>query len=344
MLAPRDSYTAQFEDIPGLIYIELTRLRSKSLSPRHDLLLLGELTGHYRRIRPDLIFHYTIKANIFGSMAAAMTGAPSISVITGLGYAFSDHNWLQASVQVLYKWGMLKNKEVWFLNEDDRQVFLREKLVRKGKSFLLPGEGVDTNSFYPSPTSTEKHELVFLLIARIIRHKGIMEYIRAAEILQERGLAVRLQLLGIFDEGSPVAISRQQVSDWESRGLITYLGHADDVTPFIRAADCIVLPSYREGMPLSLLEGASMCKALIATDVAGCRDLVRDGVNGYLCKKKDGADLADKMEKYYALSPDARRQMGIEGRNRVLQHFTREIIAGIYLDKIREFLPDRQEQ
>jgi glycosyltransferase involved in cell wall biosynthesis len=277
-------------------------------------------------------------------MAAAMTGAPSISVITGLGYAFSDHNWLQASVQVLYKWGMLKNREVWFLNEDDRQVFLREKLVRKGKSFLLPGEGVDTNSFYPSPTSTDNHELVFLLIARIIRHKGIMEYIRAAEILQERGLAVRLQLLGIFDEGSPVAISRQQVSDWERRGLITYLGHADDVTPFISAADCIVLPSYREGMPLSLLEGASMCKALIATDVAGCRDLVRDGVNGYLCKKKDGTDLADKMEKYYALSPDARRQMGIEGRNGVLQHFTREIIAGIYLDKIREFLPDRQEQ
>ena len=347
VLAPRDPYTAQFEGIGGLTYIQLSRLQSKSISPRHDLRLLGELAGHYRRIRPDLIFHYTIKANIFGSMAAALTGFPSISVVTGLGYAFSSRSWLQASVQVLYKWGLLKSAEVWFLNDDDRQVFLREKIVKKEKTFLLPGEGVDTAAFYPAPyplNNDDASPITFLLIARIIKHKGIQEYIKAAEILQQKGLAVRLQLLGFFDAANPVAISRGQVADWESRGLVTYLGHTDDVIPFIRAADCIVLPSYREGMPLSLLEGASMCKALIATDVAGCRDLVRDGVNGYLCRKKDGADLADKMEKYYRLSPADRRQMGIEGRNGVLQHFTRETVADIYLDKIRGFIPDPQAQ
>lgn len=338
VLAPRDPYTAQFEKIPGLTYIELTQYRGKSISPLQDLRLMRELAGHYRRIRPGLIFHYTIKANIFGSIAAARAGIPSISVITGLGYAFSGHNWLQAPVQLLYRRVLRKNVEIWFLNDDDRQAFLQEKLVRKEKSFLLPGEGVDTAAFYPSPYEGGKKEVIFLLIARIIKHKGIHEFVRAAELLQQKGLAVKLQLLGFFDEDNPVAISRQQVEEWVRQNSITYLGQTDDVRPFIGQADCIVLPSYREGMPLSLLEGASMCKALIATDTAGCREIISDGVNGYLCRQKDGADLAEKMERYYHLSASDKRQMGIEGRNRVLAYFTKEIITGIYLDKLNKLI------
>jgi glycosyltransferase involved in cell wall biosynthesis len=359
ILAPRDEYTSQFEDMHGLNYIELEKFRGKSLYPFHDIQLYRELLGHYREIRPDLIFHYTIKANIFGTLAAARTKCSSVSVVTGLGYAFSGNGLLQTSVQVIYRRVLQKNSEVWFLNSDDERIFVKEKLVRKEKTFLLPGEGVDTDAFYPSPYiidkpaesvgstgvpaesigpgKTGKNIITFLFIGRIIKHKGIYEFIRAAELLLNRGLAVRFQVLGFFDESNPVAVSQQQVEEWVNQKIITYLGHTDNVAPFIEQADCIVLPSYREGMPLSLLEGASMCKALIATDTAGCREVIRDGVNGYLCRNKDSVDLADKMEKYYALSPDAKRQMGIEGRSRIMEHFTKEIITRIYLDKIKAF-------
>jgi glycosyltransferase involved in cell wall biosynthesis len=342
VLAPRDEYTEKFEDIKGLTFIQLNKFRAKSISPIHNIQLQRELALHYRQIQPGLIFHYTVKANLYGSRAAAGTKCPSISVFTGLGYAFSNR-WFRAFAQAKLRKALKHNIQTWFLNKDDEQLFIEKALIKKEKAFILPGEGVDTTAFYPAPSAADKKEVVFLLIARIIRHKGIHEFIRAAELLKQKGLSVQCQLLGFFDEGSPIAISRRQVKEWQEKGLIQYLGDTDDVAPFIEKADCVVLPSYREGMPLSLLEGASMCKGLIATDTPGCRAVIRDGVNGFLCKDKDGDDLAGKMEKYYHLSGDLRRRMGEAGRELVLQHFTREIVAGIYLDKIKALLAPRQE-
>jgi len=340
VLAPRDKYTERFEDIKGLTYIQLTKFRAKSISPLHNIRLQKELAHHYRQIRPGLIFHYTVKANLYGSRAAAKAKCPSISVFTGLGYAFSN-KWFQALAQIKLRKALRHNIQTWFLNKDDEQLFVDKKLVKKEKAFILPGEGVDTEKFYPTPSGSQKKEVTFLLIARIIRHKGIHEFIQAAEILRQKGLSVECQLLGFFDQGSPIAISKGQVEQWQQKDLVRYLGDTDDVAPYIAKADCIVLPSYREGMPLSLLEGASMGKALIATDTPGCRDIIQDGLNGYLCKDRDGADLAGKMEKYYHLSPDQRRKMGEAGRELVLRHFTRDIVAGIYLDKIKTLLAPR---
>ncbi len=337
VLAPRDSYSDKFEHLAGLTYIELHHLKGRSISPLKDALLYRELLKHYRSLRPALIFHYTIKANIFGTLAAARVRIPSISVITGLGYTFTGKGLLKAAVKLLYKQVLRKNTEVWLLNKDDRLVLASEKLVDPAKTFLLPGEGVDTDAFFASPYKAGKKEVTFLFIGRMIRHKGVYEFVQAAKLLQQRGLAVRCQLLGFFDD-NPAAIPRQQVEEWNRQKIVDYLGHTDQVASFIEQADCIVLPSYYgEGMPLSLLEGASMCKALIAARMSGCRDLIEEGVNGYLCHQKDGADLAEKMETYYRLPEAEKRQMGIEGRNKVLRYFTRDIIAGIYLDKINKF-------
>ncbi|MBN8851352.1 MAG: hypothetical protein BGO55_09385 [Sphingobacteriales bacterium 50-39] len=341
VLAPRDRYTEKFEDIKGLTFIQLTKFRAKSISLFHNLQLKKELARHYSQIRPGLIFHYTVKANLYGSKAAAKTHCPSISVFTGLGYAFSN-SLLQSFVQTGLRPALKKNISNWFLNSDDQQLFIEKKLVKKEKTFLLPGEGVDTETFYPAPYNGSP-DVTFLLIARIIKHKGIYEYVQAAEILQRKGLPVKCQLLGFFDEGSRIAISRREVEEWQQKGLVHYLGDTDDVAPFIQLSDCIVLPSYREGMPLSLLEGASMCKGLIATDTPGCRAIVRDGVNGFLCKIKDGADLAAAMEKYYHLPPDEKRKMGLAGREQVLENFTRDIVTNIYLDKIKALLATQQE-
>ncbi len=361
VLAPRDKYTSLFEELPGLTYIQLVKFRGKSLSPFHDMQLFRELLHHYRQIRPSLIFHYTIKANIFGSLAASRVGSPSVSVITGLGYTFSTNKLLRAIAKVLYRGALKKNKEVWFLNGDDQSVFVGERLVKKENTFLLPGEGVDTEAFYPAPYEaaaraaaasghgsaapistiskvSNTDPVTFLLIGRVIRHKGIFEFIQAAESLRSRGLRAQFQLLGFFDDGNPVAISRQQVEEWTRQGSISYLGQTDDVAPFIEKADCIVLPSYREGMPLSLLEGASMCKALIASDTPGCREVISNGSNGYLARNKDAKDLADKMEKYYLLSPEEKRRMGLKGREKVIASFTREIVTKIYLDKLKALI------
>ena len=334
VLAPRDPYTSTFEHLEGVTYTALRHLQGKTISPLRDLLLYRELLRQYRALRPDLIFHYTIKANLFGSLAAARAGIPSISIITGLGYSFSGKGWLQSAVKLLYRRALPGNAEVWFLNDDDRHIFTKEKLISADKTFVLPGEGVDTGEFFPMPYESGKKEVTFLLIGRLIRHKGIYKFVQAAQLLQQQGLSVRCQLLGFFDEQSPVAISREQVAAWTSHNLVSYLGHTDQVAPFIEQADCIVLPSYREGMPLSLLEGGSMCKALIAADTAGCRAIIEDGVNGWLCRVKDGADLAEKMTAYYHLPADAKKRMGIAARKKVLENYTRERVTLIYLDKI----------
>jgi glycosyltransferase involved in cell wall biosynthesis len=338
VLAPRDKYTPLFNTLPGLTYIELKKFRGKSLSPFRDMQLYRELLGHYRQIRPSLIFHYTIKANIFGSIAASRIKCPSVSVITGLGYTFSTNKLLRAIAKFLYRMALKKSREVWFLNSDDQSVFLNEGLIRKENTFLLPGEGVDTEAFYPAPYGQADRPVTFLLVGRIIRHKGIYEFIQAAELLRARGIDPQFQLLGFFDEDNPVSISRQQVDEWSSQRSVTYLGQTDNVAPFIEKADCVVLPSYREGMPLSLLEGASMCKALIASNTSGCREVVNDGLNGYLARNKDAKDLADKMEKYFRLSPEEKRQMGLKGREKVIASFTQEIVTGIYLNKLNALI------
>ncbi len=211
VLAPRDPYTAQFESLPGLTYIELKHFNGKSISPLQDNLLYRELLRHYRALRPDLIFHYTIKANLFGTRAAAHAGIPSISVITGLGFAFARSGWLQSIAKFLYKKELRNSSEVWFLNEDDRDIFTAQQLIRPEKTFLLPGEGVDTKTFFPAPYTTPKKEVTFLLIGRIIRHKGIYEFAQASKHLKQQGLAIRCQLLGFFDDNNPVAIPRHEV-------------------------------------------------------------------------------------------------------------------------------------
>jgi glycosyltransferase involved in cell wall biosynthesis len=334
VLAPRDAYTPHFEHLPGLTYIELDHYKGKTISPLQDLLLYRELLRHYRALQPNLIFHYTIKANIFGSLAAAAAGIPAISVITGLGFAFAGKGWLQFIAKTLYRSALQKTKEVWFLNEEDRRIFITQRLAPAEKTFILPGEGVDTNAFFPAPYQSGGKEVTFLLIARVIRTKGVYEFAQAAKQLQSQGLAVRCQLLGVSDKNNPSSIPFIQVLEWERKNILTYLGRTDEVPAFIEQADCIVLPSYREGLPLSLLEGASMAKALIAADTPGCRTLIDDGVNGYLCREKDGADLARKMTDYYHLPAAAKRQMGLAGREKVLRDFSRERILGIYLQKI----------
>lgn len=353
ILAPEDKYSHELISNKQIQFISLKNLHPSGISPVRDFLLFRELKKRYAKIQPDLIFHYTIKPNVYGTVAAAKLKIPSVSVVTGLGYAFINRPFLGAIASLLYKRSLPLAYETWFLNSADQDFFISRSIVSADKTFILPGEGVDTEKYKPAAlirevSDTEKHEtdnkigqitaFHFLLIGRLIKEKGILEFEEAANKLIQQGINCRFSILGFIDEKNPSAISSDKIDSWKKSGIINYIGSSDDVRPYIKEADCVVLPSYREGMPLSLLEGAAMAKPLIATDTPGCRDIIKDGINGFLCQPANAGSLAESMKKMAALSKKERLTMGLLGRKMAVEQFNTGIIKNIYLQKIREFI------
>jgi len=204
---------------------------------------------------------------------------------------------------------------------------------------LLPGSGVDLDRFQPRPLPAGP--ATFLFIGRLLGDKGVRELIEAGRIVRKSRGDVRLQLVGAIDEGNRTAVSRFELDRWINDGLVEYLGETEDVRPFIERATAVILPSYREGLPRSLLEGAAMGRPLIATDVPGCREVVEDGVNGFLCTVRDPYSLAKSMERLLTLSPDERGAMGVAARRMVEQRFSEQLVIDAYLDELGKLLDPR---
>jgi glycosyltransferase involved in cell wall biosynthesis len=329
VIAPKDAFSDQIEAL-GCRYIDL-KLDNKGSSILADLRLIFRLRRLYKSLSPDLIFHYTIKPNIYGSIAANMAGVCSIAVVTGLGYTFL-HDGLTAKVaRRLYKFAFRYPRRVWFINQEDRNKFLLMHLVSKEKVELLPGEGIDTKKFAPMKIARDDDRFRFILIARLLWDKGIGEYVKAAKELQKRYENVCFQLVGFLDAQNPEAVSKEQVAFWVEKGYIEYLGSTDDVRLFLAQADCMVLPSYREGVSMILMEAASMQKPIIASNVPGCRDLVNHNVSGLLCNPKDYRDLMAKMELMLKLPVSQRQMMGQMGRKLILDEYDEKYIIEKYL-------------
>jgi glycosyltransferase involved in cell wall biosynthesis len=307
----------------------------QGISPLADLQLLGRYYRILRRLRPDIYLGYTAKPNIYGSLAAHALQIPVINNVAGLGTAFIKQGLLTRIVSGLYRIAFGRSAVVFFQNEDDLTMFVDERIVTPDKARLLPGSGIDVAAFTPAPTGSKGAEgLTFLLIARLLWDKGVAEYVEAARRLRDEYTGSRFQMLGFVDVPNRTAVARNDLEKWIDEGLIEYLGHADDVRPFIAAADCIVLPSYREGLPRVLLEGAAMSKPLIATDVPGCRHVVEDGTNGYLCTVRDSSSLANAMRRMIKLTDEERNAMGAAGRHRIETEFDERIMIQRYLEAI----------
>jgi glycosyltransferase involved in cell wall biosynthesis len=310
-------------------------LSAKGTNPLRDLVLVRTLVTRYRALKPDLVFHYTIKPNIYGSIAAKLAGVPCIAVTTGLGYAFVNTNLVARVAKALYRFAFRFAREVWFLNGDDRQDFVAQRLVDPAKTQVLPGEGIDLAHFAPRAASVSDGHVRFLLIARMLWDKGVGEYVEAARLVRAVYPQAVFQLLGATDVANPSAISAEQMRTWVAEGVIEYLGTTQDVRDIIARADCLVLPSYREGVPRTLLEGAAMAKPLVATRAIGCREVVVDGENGLLCAPRDAADLARKLQHIIEMGPDARATMGARGRRMVEQRYDERIVIERYLAAMR---------
>ena len=252
------------------------------LNPLADLRLLGNYRRILKRLRPAAFLGFTVKPNIYGCIAARSLGIPAIANISGLGTAFIRPGPLRAIVTLLYRVGLSRVAVVFFQNPDDRELFIERRMVRADQARLLPGSGVDLDRFVPSPQPSGP--ATFLLIARLLGDKGVREFAAAARSLRAQIPDACFQLLGPIDEGNRTAIARAELDGWIAQGLVDYLGETNDVRPYVAAASAVVLPSYREGLPRTLLEAAAMARPLIATDVPGCREVVEDGVNGFLCR------------------------------------------------------------
>ena len=334
-VAPDDKYAASLAAL-GCRFVPMP-MDNQGTHPGRDGLLLFRLFQLLRSERPDVYLGYTVKPNVYGSLAAHFLGIPVINNIAGLGAVFVKTGLLVNLVRTLYRVALGRSVKVFFQNSDDRKLFIAGGLVRTEVTDLLPGSGVDLSKFSALPLRTMEHEtrkFRFLLIARMLWDKGVGEYVQAAKQIHQRWPQAECCLLGFLDVMNPGAITKAEMDDLVAQGVI-YLGASDDVRVEIAEADCIVLPSYyREGTPRTLLEAAAMARPIITTDAIGCREVVEDGVNGYLCKVREAADLAEKMERMLLLSPEQRSVMGLQGRKKMEVEFDEQIVIGKYLTAI----------
>ena len=334
VIAPVDAYIRYMDEIEGVIHIELPNLKRKSINPIHDLRLLFRFMQIYRSLRPDLIFHYTIKPNIFGNLAAGMLGIKSYGVITGLGYSFLHKGILNKVTSRLYRISLRYAANVLFENQTDLQLFHEKKIISEKKGLHINGCGVDANKFRPMSARFSGSATTYLFIGRLLYDKGIREFVDAAQGLRRANPETECWILGEVDEENPSAIPKDVLLQWIDSGVIRYFGVSDDVREVIREVDCVVLPSYREGLSKVLLEALAMGKPIITTDTAGCRETVVHGKNGFLVPVQDAKALEMAMETFALLSKDERRAMGQRSRKLALERYTDDHVVQQYMSVI----------
>ena len=331
IIAPQDEFVAELKQA-GCAYLDI-RFNNRSENPLLDYSLYKSLLKIYKSEKPDFIFHYVIKPNIYGSLAAASCGILSVAVITGLGYTFDRHNWLNRVVSILYRIALKRANEVWFLNQEDADLFVNRKLVTAGKIKILPGEGINTAHFFPQTNKpvARTRAFQFLMSTRLLRSKGVGIYVEAARMLKNKHLDIRFELIGFFEKNHPDSISESELRQWQKKGIIHYGGFARDVRPFLRQADCFVFPSfYHEGIPRCLLEAAAMEVPIITSLNTGCREVVQEGLNGFLCEPNNASRLALRMEEMMSLTSGERALLGSNGRELVSEKFGIDRILAEY--------------
>lgn len=309
--------------------VELSR---HGTNPLQDLKLLASYRKLLKEEKPDIVFTYTIKPNIYGGMACASANVPYVVNITGLGTAVEHDGLMQKLTSMLYRYALRKVQRVYFQNEENRQFFAARKLAVE-KHGMLPGSGVNLQRFsilpYPSDDTVE-----FVFISRIMQEKGIDQYLEAAEYIREKYPHTRFHICGFCEEAYEARLREMQ-----EKQTIIYHGMVRDIKKVIEQTHCTVHPTYYpEGLSNVLLESAACARPLITTNRSGCREVVDDGVNGFLTEQKNAKELIEKIERFLSLSWEERKQMGLCGRAKVEKEFDRRIVVEKYVQELEEAL------
>lgn len=332
-VAPADPYADRI--LAAGVEFEAVPISGGGVNPLQELRSVLRLRSLFRRQQIDLVLSYTPKGNLYSALACIVLGIPFLPNVSGLGRAFIRRSPVTWIAQGLYRLTLRRAQHVFFQNPDDMAVFVGAGLVRAERAERLPGSGVDLVRFASAPLPVNPVDApVFLLVARILWDKGVGEYVAAARQVRKAFPRATFRLLGFLGSDNPSAVPWEQVDTWVKEGVVTYLGPTDDVRPHFADADCVVLPSYREGVPRVLLEAAAMARPVITTDVPGCREAVIDGETGYLCRPADEEDLAKKLRAFIALPTQSRVAMGQRGRAFVERNFDEHAVLDRYLKAV----------
>ena len=327
--SPENNDAEDFEAIGCTVSI-VKNLSRRGTNVLRDLKLLSEYIHILRKEKPDAVLTYTIKPNIYGGMACEIMGLPYIANITGLGTAVENGGMMQKLTVLLYKLAFMKIKKVFFQNTENMQFFAYKKIALK-KHGLLPGSGVNLEKFsyidYPQESKTE-----FAFISRIMKEKGIDQYLVAAEKIKEKYPDTVFHVCGACEEAY-----EERLAELQEEGVIVYHGMVRDVRTIIKDMHCIIHPTYYpEGMSNVLLEASACGRPIITTNRSGCREVIDDGVNGFITEQKNSADLTEKIEKFLSLSYEEKMQMGIAGRKKVEKEFDRNIVVDKYMEELKK--------
>lgn len=294
----------------------------RGMNPIHDSKLFRQYRAMLKEVKPDLVLTYTIKPNIYGGLACRMAHIPYAVNITGLGSAIENGGWLKRFVLALCKPALKSARVVFFENAGNRDTLAATGVVPKGRDVVLNGAGVNLED-YPYQSYPQEGTVRFLFVGRVMHEKGVDELFAAAKRMkQEYGDGVEFHIVGSFEEEYKPLMDKL-----EQAGVVKYHGYQSDMKRFYAMASCVVLPSYHEGMSNVLLEGAATGRALITSDIPGCREAVEDGVSGYLCPTKDVDALCDAMRRFAELPENRQAEMGRRGRTRMEQKFSKTAVV-----------------
>ena len=312
----------------GCEFIE-TVIDRRGTNPFKDLKLVKQYKDLLNKVRPDYVFAYTVKPDIYAGMACKKAGIKFYPNITGLGKGLTEGKLVSTVLKSLYRRGIKKAECVFFQNDSDKKFFDDNK-IGYNRCRVLPGSGVNLEKFKPLPYPDDK-KVIFTYVARVMKAKGIEEFFEAAEYLKNKYDNCEFHICGYCEEDY-----KEKIREYADKGIVVYHGLVKDIMEYEKMSHCIVMPSFHpEGVSNVLLEGAACGRPLITTDWTGCRDAVNDGVSGYLVEPRNSKDLIEKMEKFLSLSNEERKQMGLAGREFVEKKFDRNIIVQAYLDEIR---------
>ena len=338
VLAPADDYVASLQAM-GCEFAPLEMDR-KGFNPLAELALLRRFHRALGELQPDLVLGYTIKNNIFGALAARARNIPFIPNVTGLGTAFLSGGAVEGVARLLYRVAFRRCPTVFFQNADDAQLFIQRGMVRGRQVVVLPGSGIDLEEFAPAPmpdpAAAPGSGPVILLIARLLRDKGVMEFVEASPLVRARHHGAIMRLVGHAGSDNRTSIGLAEIRALERSHGVEYAGPTDDVKSAIAEATLVVLPSYREGAPRTLIEAAAMARPLVATDVPGCRAVVEDGRTGFLCNVRDAASLADAICRALDLEGRDLAAMGQAGRAKMEAEYAVDLVTDAYRKAIAE--------
>jgi len=308
-------------------------------NPVKDFTYLLRLIKVYKRIKPDVVLNYTPKPNIYSSLACQILNISYINTINGLGSGFMSGFPIANIMRLLYKLALRKSKRVFIHNHDDLNYFVKSGLSSSSISSFIPGSGIDV-SVYQNDKEREPvpGSLRFLFAGRLNKEKGIYDFVYAAEQIKKRHPDCRFCMVGFIDESNPSSITSDELDELTASRVIEYKGKTDHIVEFLNTSDIMVYPSDREGMPRILLEAASCSMPIITYDVPGCREIVLDGYNGYLCSPGNRDDLKETCEKILDMQQADIVKLGKNGRKRIRENFTVETVNQFYISTLAEIL------